>query len=1269
MKKELKNFVSTILLVSLSVISSAIYANNENNGLLEGEQINVASLSDIMFYDETAQSFVSMSDFDAETLDYNIELPWRTESVPAIQPVPGAKGQRITINEGAVDEKTTINVLAEDGETNLTYTLNFASEKSNDSSLSNILVDGISLEGFESSKFDYVVELPYGTKTAPSVSYEKSYKGGEVISEQNVVVSESGINGTTRLTVVAQDGVSVSTYAISYKVAESGMENKPANIFVGNEALVLQDGVFNYEIELPLGTTELPAINVVKLYAEQEVRIVKNATSYNVSLISNQTGVADVAYNISFLFNNIESAAYLTSISATEMYPSFSPEVTKYVAKVTSDSEVTYSVDAAVNSVSTSGSTSNKKVFTVTNIENPSDVRTYTVYLHYKNDIIPNGEFNDWTTAKNNGAAKPVDWQVPADAASSYSTWGTTYTTGNEVKNGGSGVVNLFTTYMRMGIGGSIPGMITLGSITMNLDQANKSSSSVSGGISFRNTPDNIKLRYQYVSSKNNKNIRCIYTLQGNGLTYTKEYTDESTGSWKEEIIPLANTGITTPSSMNLIINAGNSENCKDLGGSFLNEVSSTMYVDYIRFVYNSAISAINVNGVAATKNGNAFTATIDAEYAGRPEINILGEVEDQAYDVVWTEVTSTSYKANIRSYAEDGTYTDYTLAITRELSANNNLVELNVNGTNLDLGATEFLVSIPASETQVLDVLAKAVSARAKVDLISSEADNSVNVKVTAENGNEKVYSIKQEKEYSNDATLKNITVDGFDIAFDPATLTYNVNLGAAEIPAISYIKQSDAQAVELSVAETTTIKVTAENGVDSQIYSIVFAREAEATTALLQDLVVYNSEAIEFDANTFEYESTLNSEDLVQIYYKKAFESDNINLVKTDNLVTIEVFNEQGLSNTYTIQFVKPLSTNSTLNDIQLDGVSLEGFDALLYNYVVELPVGEVNYPVVTYTAGDEYQTIEQTINDNIVSINVVAEDGTTSTYTIEFVISQSSNADIAALYVNGELIAGFDPAITEYTYVLSLDDLQLPVVTYEAGDQWQTFTEQMGGTSFDYTLNVLAGDGITTKTYIIHFVTEQPVEPEEPKELEFALIGNINGQSLYGFEEGYKLTNIGGNVYTVEIEFNNSVGNYVKVITNEGEIWSTLYDTDIISTDEDSESYAVMTKEQSTGNVNISTIAGSSYIFKFELDITAAESYVSGTLSYERNISTSLDEQVEDYVITANNGLITVVGSEFTVMNILGQDVTNMNGELSQGIYVVNLKDNKSVKIMMR
>ena len=65
---------------------------------------------------------------------------------------------------------------------------------------------------------------------------------------------------------------------------------------------------------------------------------------------------------------------------------------------------------------------------------------------------------------------------------------------------------------------------------------------------------------------------------------------------------------------------------------------------------------SIDDNNSVATKNGNNFTVSIDTDKKGRPELDMVGEVIDQAYDIVWTEESDNLYKANIRSYAEDGT-------------------------------------------------------------------------------------------------------------------------------------------------------------------------------------------------------------------------------------------------------------------------------------------------------------------------------------------------------------------------------------------------------------------------------------------------------------------------------------------------------------------------------------------------------------------------------------------------------------------------------------
>lgn len=1047
---------------------------------------NYALLSDIMFYNETTMSYESMSGFDAETLEYNIELPWRTAVLPAIQPVPGSKGQRITINEGGVDGPTTIDVLAQDGVTTVTYKLNFSTEKSSDATLSMITIDGNELDGFDAGEFNYVVTLPYATKNAPVLGYVKAYKDGELITEQDVIVSDAGLYGTSRILVVAQDGVSSSTYTITYKVADSGLENKPALLLLDENPLELKAGVYDYEIELPFGTTEIPVISVQKLYEEQEIRIIKNSDSYVVTLISNQTGVADVTYNIAF---KTKSKAYLTAINAVKLYPAFDPEVTQYVAIINNEADITFATDENVNEISTEGSLTNKKVIKVTNKSNAIDNRTYTVYLHYSGDVIPNGEFNDWTTANYNSAAKPVSWQVPADAAEkrvqSYVLVTRTYYTGEEVQKG-NGYVTLSTRNSLSVLGGYFPGVMTLGDMSVTLSNKNESTVSISGGIPFRNTPDALVYSYNYLSNSDkdsNKNTHVYCTLSDGETTIKGEHTEsEVVDKWKEGKATLEYGNDFCPKTMNIVLNVAHSENPADLntqvwGIEKVNEKVAEMYVDYIRFSYNSAISAISVNGVAATKNGNNFTVSIDTDKKGRPELDIVGEVIDQAYDIVWTEESDNLYKANIRSYAEDGTYTDYTLTINVNyiVSTDNNLTDLSVNGTSLDLtSGEEFKVKVPSTYYQFPDVTAKVSSALATTVIEENEAANTLSVKVTAESGDEKVYTIIVEKEYSNDVTLKGITVEGYEIAFDPATLTYEVNLGTSEIPAISYEKALETQTVDLSVSENATIKVTAENGVDTQTYAITFVREKEATTALLNNLAVLNANPFTFDANTFDYTAELPNNEFAQINYEKAFACDALNSVQTDDEAVFNVSNENQLSNTYTIKYDKILSTNALLENILINGVGIDAFDPLTTEYERTIEKDEVIdiEPVLS----EEGQTVEVTFNKEtqIYTITVTAENTKISKeYTVTLVEIIDKNADLKAILINGEDKLGEFDAELKYTYLVKAETPKwnrpnVPTVEVVAGSEGQTIDVEINGLDKISYITVTAEDGITEKVY---------------------------------------------------------------------------------------------------------------------------------------------------------------------------------------------------------
>ncbi|MBR2370203.1 MAG: hypothetical protein IKA83_08640 [Paludibacteraceae bacterium] len=1050
---------------------------------------NYALLSDIMFYNETTMSYESMSGFDAETLEYNIELPWRTAVLPAIQPVPGSKGQRITINEGGVDGPTTIDVLAQDGVTTITYKLNFSTEKSSDATLSMITIDGNELDGFDAGEFNYVVTLPYATKNAPVLGYTNAYKDGKLITEQDVIVSDAGLYGTSRILVVAQDGVSSSTYTITYKVADSGLENKLALLLLDGKPLELKAGVYDYEIELPLGTTEIPVISVQKLYEEQEIRIIKNPDSYVVTLISNQIGVADVTYNIAF---KTKSKAYLTAINAVKLYPAFDPEVTQYVAIIDNEADITFATDENVNEISTEGSLTNKKVIKVTNKSNAIDNRTYTVYLHYSGDVIPNGEFTAWEDAAKVGV-KPVGWKVPGDyvtneddKALSLTSVASNFKPEETVKNESDNIAVLNTGRVYLNLGGWFPGMMSLSGMSIALANEGKTSTSISGdGIPFKNTPDNYEVRYNAVSSSNIDNNSVQYGIQFNTMdpvvktktTFDNKYVEEKGSfNWK---------GVKSPSYLNIWFCAGKSLNASDYG--YYNNVwavfndkwttCSTMKVDYIRFSYSSAISAINVNGVSATKSGNAFTANIDVNYVGRPELDIVGEVTDQAYDIVWTEESDNLYKANIRSYAEDGTYTDYTLTVNVNYiaSTDNNLTELSVNGTSLDLtSGEEFTVKVPSTYYQFPDVTAKVSSALATTVIEENEAENTLSVKVAAENGDVKVYTIKLVKDLSNDVTLKNITLEGYEIAFDPATLTYEVNLGTSEIPAISYEKALETQTVDLSVTETTTIKVIAENGVDTQTYAITFVREKEATTALLNNLAVLNANPFTFDANTFDYTAELPNNEFAQINYEKAFACDALNSVQTDDEAVFNVFNENQLSNTYTIKYDKILSTNALLENILINGVGIDAFDPLTTDYDITIEKDEVIdiEPVLS----EEGQTVEVTFNKEtqIYTITVTAENTVFSKeYTVTLVEIIDKNADLKAILINGEDKLGEFDADLKYTYLVKAETPKwnrpnVPTVEVVAGSEGQTIDVEINGLDKISYITVTAEDGITEKVY---------------------------------------------------------------------------------------------------------------------------------------------------------------------------------------------------------
>ena len=1040
-----------------------------------------ALLKDIQTY--KASSFVSIDGFDAATFEYNITLPWRTTTLPVINPVASAKGQVITLTEGSVNGTTTIHVLADDG-SEATYQLHFAVEQSNNASLSNILIGGNYLEEFKADQLDYVVTLPYGTTQAPVIEYENGTKDGVAITEQQIVLTAGGIKGVSSIQVTSQDGSATQTYTIRFNVAESDKPNQLARLLAGNVQVPLQDGVFNYDVTLPYGTTSLPNLVYDKNYKEQEVRVAKMGYGYKVTVVANKANTADVVYTL-----NCKVAPSPQSLLGVELkngatlYPAFDPNVTQYIAKVNEKEDATALYDDVLNVVKIVESTDKKFVVTLTSKTNPSSSITHTIYYYYQNDVVPNGEFNDWTTAQYNNAIKPTGWNVPADATASG---GITAKTGSEIQKTSESVVGIKTSkYLDLGWAGSIiPAFMTTGTVTGALAVSAGTHFEVSGGVTFRNTPQAITIGYNFPTKKGDGALFGIRFYAGT-TEYNYDYIVKTQTSNYTEYTKQLDLDGKNITSMNLIVNATN----QFKGDNGTNKNGARINIDYIRLVYNKSLTSMTVNGVQATRNGNSFAATIDTEFFGTPATTFKGEVPDQAYEVIWGEEKNGVRTATVRCYAEDTSYNDYTLTVTRKQSTDNTLKELVVAGAEsmvFNPATLQYDVVLPYAQNTLPDVSAAANSNYATVTISGVNNLNTTNastlsIVVTPDKADAaaKEYKVNFTKQApSSDATLKNLVVEGYDIAYDATKLTYDVTLpaGTTVMPAVSFEKQLDDQNVVMTLGTTTTLLVTAQDGTTQQTYQVVFNVEAAApTTAQLSLLEIDNALPLQpaFSSEEYNYTTSLTDNNPAAVVYGKVA-TDKLVMQLTDEMATLVLDNLNGVTHQYQVSYAKLPSNNALLQDILADGASVEHFASANFDYEVPCTEGQVIdlEPVLM----EEGQTMTITFDQaaQMYSIVVTSPDKSVDqTYTVTLVAPVNNNADLAGILINGVMIDEFDKDKLDYTVNLPVENPKwtepaMPSIEAIAGTKGQTIEVEVNDLNEVTYITVTAPDGKTQKVY---------------------------------------------------------------------------------------------------------------------------------------------------------------------------------------------------------
>ncbi len=99
---------------------------------------------------------------------------------------------------------------------------------SSDATLSDIKVNGTSIDGFLSSTTSYDVVLPAGTTDLPAVTYTTADANASVNVTDATSLTGTEAERTATIEVTSQDGVGSQTYTILFSVDNTGINNPAA---------------------------------------------------------------------------------------------------------------------------------------------------------------------------------------------------------------------------------------------------------------------------------------------------------------------------------------------------------------------------------------------------------------------------------------------------------------------------------------------------------------------------------------------------------------------------------------------------------------------------------------------------------------------------------------------------------------------------------------------------------------------------------------------------------------------------------------------------------------------------------------------------------------------------------------------------------------------------------------------------------------------------------------------------------------------------------
>ena len=449
-----------------------------------------------------------------------------------------------------------------------------------------------------------------------------------------------------------------------------------------------------------------------------------------------------------------------------------------------------------------------------------------------------------------------------------------------------------------------------------------------------------------------------------------------------------------------------------------------------------------------------------------------------------------------VRSYAENETYTDYVITVTRtdkskssnylenmyleELPFNEVFIKEKLNYT-ADVDKTQARVVLhikPESTYSKLEVyksdqsdIVRKLDAKAadpNTTLTLTTGKNTYIVRVTNEEGLIRNYKIDIYRNGASEARIKTLEFDHGTIApvFDKNNTNYTITLDnqykRLEITNIVMVDPHSTYEItgnkRLQTGDNiVTITTTSEDREAHMTYVFRVNRKKSdnAYLALITTFPEYSEEEWNFDKEKYQYnleiEPTVSS---VQVIGVREDTSATITgngiyqITKDVTPVNLVVTSESGIvTRTYTVNIIRKKDNNNYLRQLTTNnGELVPEFDKTVQSYTIEVE-NEVDSITLNGVAESQTSKVVGNVNnkaiavgENKFAITVTSQDGQTRVYNINVIRKEKevNKLELASLSIKeGELTPAFAPSTLNYIVTIP-NEYESATITYTTNDE---------------------------------------------------------------------------------------------------------------------------------------------------------------------------------------------------------------------------------------